>query len=67
MFYTSVVYKFEFLGTLARSVVRFARFRAAVENVHTLGRLFATVGLGTWETTVTRHYSTEASLTPAQF
>ena len=63
---TSTVDKFEFLGSLARSVVRFARFRAAVENVDTLGGLFTTIGLGTRETSVTGHDATESALTPAK-
>ena len=47
--------------------MRFARFRAAVENVDTLGGLFTAVGFGTRETAVPRHDTTEPALTPAQF
>jgi hypothetical protein len=64
--FTSAVDQFEFLGSLARSVMRFAGFSAPVENVHSLRWLFSAVGLWTWETTVTRHDATESSLTPAQ-
>ena len=44
-----------------------ARFRAAVEDVDALGRLFATVRLGTGETAVTRRHLAETTLTPAEF
>ena len=63
---TSAVDKFEFLCTLARSVVRFARFRATVENVHSLGGLFTAIGLWTRETSVPGHDASEAALTPAK-
>ena len=63
---TSAVNEFEFLGTLARSVVRFARFRAAVENVDALRGLFTSIGFWTWETTVSGHDTAETSLTPAE-
>ena len=46
--------------------MRFARFRAAVENVDTLGGLFTAIGLGTRETSVTGHDTTESALTPAK-
>lgn len=46
--------------------MRFARFRAAVENVDALGRLFTTIGFGTRETSVTGHDTTESALTPAK-
>ena len=45
----------------------FARFCASVKDVHALGWLLTTVGLGTRETTVSSHDSTESSLTPAKF
>lgn len=67
MVFTSTIDQFEFLCTLARCVVGLARFRASVEDVHSLGRLFSAVGFRTWETTVTGHDSTEPSLTPAEF
>jgi hypothetical protein len=67
MLFTSSVDQFEFLGSLARSIVCFARLRASVENVDSLGRFFSTIRLRTWETTVTRHDPSEASLTPAKF
>ena len=63
---TSAVDEFEFLGTLARSVVGFAGFRAAVEDVDALRGLFTSVWFWTWETTVPRHDTAEASLTPAE-
>ena len=44
----------------------FARFCASVKDVHALGRLLTTVGLGTRETSVSSHDSTESSLTPAK-
>ena len=46
MGFTSAVDKFEFLGTLARSVVCFAGLGAPVENVGALRGLLTTVGLG---------------------
>ena len=64
--FTSAVDQFEFLGTLARSVVCFARFSAPVEDVDALGRLFSAVGFGTWETAVTCHHPTESPLTPPE-
>lgn len=64
---TSTVNKFEFLSTLARGVVGLARFRAAVEDVHTLGWLFSPIGFGTRETAVPRHHTSESALTPAEF
>jgi hypothetical protein len=67
MWCTSAVDEFEFLSTLARSVVSLSGFRAAVENVDALGWLLPTVGLWTWETTVSSHDAAEASLTPAKF
>tara|TARA_B100000900_G_scaffold412863_1_gene435512 strand:- start:82 stop:471 length:390 start_codon:yes stop_codon:yes gene_type:complete len=66
MEYTSAVNKFEFFGTLARSVVGFAGFCAPVENVHSLCWLFATIRLWTRETSVSGHDTTEPSLTPAE-
>jgi len=67
MGFTSSVDKFEFLGTLARSVVGFSGFRAPIENVDALGWLFASVGFGTGETAISCHDATETSLTPAKF
>ena len=66
MLITSLVHEFELLRTLARSVVGLARLGAAVEDVDALGRLFATVRLGTRETAVPSGDLTEASLTPAK-
>jgi hypothetical protein len=67
IFYTSLVNQFEFLSTLARGIVGFAGFSAPVENVNSLGWLFTTVRLWTWETTVSSHDTTETALTPAKF
>ena len=44
----------------------FAGFRAAVEDVDALRGLFTSVWFWTWETTVPRHDTAEASLTPAE-
>lgn len=44
----------------------FTGFSAAVENVDSLGWFFSTVGLWTWETTVTGHDAAEATLTPSE-
>jgi len=46
--------------------VRFARFRAAIENVHALGWLFTAIRLRTRETSVTGHDASEAALTPSK-
>ena len=67
MWFASSVNKLEFLSTLAGCVVGLSGFSAPVENVHSLGWLFTAVGFGTWETTVSSHDTTEASLTPAKF
>ncbi len=67
MLITSLVHEFEFLRTLARSVMGLARLGAAVEDVDALGWLFTTVRLGTRETAVPSGDLTEASLTPAKF
>tara|TARA_B100000519_G_scaffold70663_1_gene60558 strand:- start:390 stop:632 length:243 start_codon:yes stop_codon:yes gene_type:complete len=45
----------------------FTGFRATVENIDALGRLFPTFWLWARETTVSSHHSTEAALTPLQF
>ena len=49
-----------------KGVVGFAGFRAAVEDVDALRGLFTSVWFWTWETTVPRHDTAEASLTPAE-
>ena len=55
MGFTSAVDKFEFLGTLARSVVCFAGLGAPVENVDALRGLLTTVWFWTRETAVSSH------------
>ena len=67
MGFTSAVDKFEFLGTLARSVVCFAGLCAPVENVDALRGLLTTVWFWTGETAVSSHDAAETSLTPAKF
>tara|TARA_B000000565_G_scaffold146035_1_gene110476 strand:+ start:212 stop:556 length:345 start_codon:yes stop_codon:yes gene_type:complete len=62
--FTSVVYKFEFLGTLARCIVRLSGFCAAEKDVHALSWLLTAIRLWTWETTVSSHDSAETALTP---
>lgn len=63
---TSPVHQFKLLCTLAGGVVSLAGFGASVEDVDALCWLLATVRFGTWETTVTRHDTTETALTPAK-
>ena len=67
IFVTSSIYEFEFLGSLAWSIVRLTRFSATVKNVNTLGWLFTAIRLWTRETTVSTHHFSETSLTPAKF
>ena len=67
MEFTSAVDEFEFLGTLARSVVCFAGLSTPVENVYSLRGLLTAVWFGTGETAVSGHDATETSLTPAKF
>ena len=68
IYFTSIlVNEFELLRSLAWWSVGFARLRASVENVDTLGWLFTTFWFRTRETTVTCCDSAESSLTPLQF
>lgn len=67
MMFTSTIDQFEFLCPLAGCVVRFARFRASVENVDPLGWLFTAIRFWTWEPTVSSHDSAEPSLSPSKF
>ena len=67
IFLTSSIYEFEFLGSLAWSIVSLTRFSATVKNVNTLGWLFTAIRLWTWETTISSHHFSEPSLTPAKF
>ena len=64
---TSAVDKFEFLGSLAWSIVGFSGLCAPVENVDSLGGLFTTVWFWTRETSVPGHDPTETSLPPSEF
>ena len=65
--FTSSVYEFKLLGSLARCIVGLTRLSTTIENVNSLGRLFSTIGLWTWETTVSTHDLTEPSLPPTKF
>ena len=67
MIFTSLVYEFEFLAALARCIVSLTCFSTAEQNVDALGWLFPTIGLGTWESSISSSDSTESALTPFQF
>jgi hypothetical protein len=66
MVVTSAVDQFKFLGSLARSIMRFPGFGTAVEDVHSLCWFFSTIGFGTGETAVPGHNSAETALPPSQ-
>ena len=67
IFFTSSIHEFKLLGSLARRIVGLTRLSTTIENVNSLGRLFSTIGLWTWETTVSTHDLTEPSLSPTKF
>lgn len=67
MIFTSLVYEFEFLAALTRCIVSLTCFSTAEQNVDALGWLFPTIGLGTWESSISSSDSTESALTPFQF
>ena len=65
--FTSSIHEFKLLGSLARRIMGLTSLSTTIENVYSLGRLFSTIRLWTWETTVSTHDLTEPSLSPTKF